>query len=156
MSIEAYEEQTPKLKPEEYFDGHVKAWGIFENRNGEVTREFTGDFHGEWDGDTLTIDESLNYKDGETERRTWHFRKTDDHHYDVSGDNLVGPAKGQAMGNALNLQYTISVDVDGSTWNLSADDWMYRQDETTVLNRAHLTWWGFTAGELTIVYRKVE
>ena len=156
MSVEEYAGRKPELKPEDYFDGHVKAWGIFENRNGKVTREFTGDFQGEWDGESLTIDETLNYKSGKTENRTWTFTKTGDETYTLTAENIIGEASGRAKGNALHLDYTIAVDVDGSTWNLTADDWMYRQDEKTVINRATLSWWWFKAGELTIVYRKVN
>lgn len=156
MSVKEYADRRPELKPEEYFDGHVKAWGIFENRSGKVTREFTGDFHGKWDGTTLRIDETLNYKNGETDERTWEFTKTGDNTYELTAENIVGEGTGKARGNALHLEYTLGVDVDGSTWNLTADDWMYRQDERTVINRASLTWYWFKAGELTIVYRKVE
>jgi hypothetical protein len=156
MSVTEYQDRTPELKPEEYFDGHVKAWGIFEDRNGKVSREFTGDFHGTWDGDKLVIDETLEYRDGTVEERQWTFDKTGENTYDLRAESLSGERVAKTAGNAMHLKYSMAVDVDGSTWTLSSDDWMYRQDEKTVINRATLSWWWFKAGELTIVYRKVN
>ena len=154
--INEYKGREPEFKPEEYFDGHVKARAIFENRNGKVTREFTGDFRGDWDGESLTIDERLEYKSGKTKERTWVFEKEGENEYRLSAENIIGEGRGTAMGNAMHLEYTTAVDVDGSTWNLTADDWMYRQGEKTVINRTTLTYWWLKAGELTIVYRKME
>lgn len=144
------------MRPEEYFDGHVKAWGIFEGRNGTVKREFTADFRGEWNGTELTLDETLNYKNGETETRTWTIRPTGEDTYQLTGNDIIGEGTGKTAGNAYHMEYTMDVDVDGSTWTLSFDDWMYRQDETTVINRVDVTYWGFKAGELTITYSKME
>lgn len=154
-TVSEYRDRSPEFRPEHYFDGHVKAWGIFENRNGTVSRQFTGDFHGRWDGDELVIEETLEYSDGHLEERKWTFDKTGSNTYELRAENLSGKRIARTAGNAMHLQYTIGVDVNGSTWNLSSDDWMYRQDQTTVINRANLTWWGLKAGELTIVYRKI-
>lgn len=156
MTIDQYSDREPQMRPEEYFDGHVKAWGIFEGRSGAVEREFTADFKGEWDGEVLTLDETLRYTDGDTESRVWKISKTGDGTYELNGEDIVGTGTGEAAGNAYHMEYTMGVDVSGSTWNLSFDDWMYRQDETTVINRVDISYWGFHAGELTIVYRKVE
>ncbi len=155
-TVSEYRDRTPEFNPEEYFDGHVKAWGIFENRNGTVSRQFSGDFHGNWNGDRLVIDETLEYSDGRVEERKWTFDKTGTNLYGLRAENLSGERIARTAGNAMHLQYTIAVEVNGSTWNLTSDDWMYRQDEETVINRATLSWWGLEAGELTIVYRKIS
>ena len=69
----------PRLVLEDYFNGHTKAWGLFEDRFGLVKRQFTVDITGVWNGETLTLDEHFLYNDGETDQRVWTIRKTGAH-----------------------------------------------------------------------------
>ena len=43
-------DQKPRLIIEDYLSGNVKAWGILQNRSGKVTRQFSADLNGKWDG----------------------------------------------------------------------------------------------------------
>ena len=45
-----FKNQKPRLIIEEYLSGNVKAWGILQNRSGKVTRQFSADLNGNWDG----------------------------------------------------------------------------------------------------------
>ncbi|MED5358073.1 MAG: DUF3833 family protein, partial [Pseudomonadota bacterium] len=56
---------TPQLRIEEYFAGHTRAWGIFEDRFGNLRRQFVVNIDGKWDGETLVLDEHFLYSDGE-------------------------------------------------------------------------------------------
>ncbi len=69
-------------------------------------------------------------------------------------DDVIGQATGKAVGKALNWQYVLRVPVDGSTYDISLDDWMYRQDDNRVFNIAKMTKWGFTVGTLTLFFEK--
>ena len=42
---------TPLLRIEEYFSGYTRAWGIFEDRFGNLRRQFVVDIDGSWDGE---------------------------------------------------------------------------------------------------------
>ena len=50
MKPEDFKDQKPRLIIEEYLSGNVKAWGILQNRSGKVTRQFSADLDGKWDG----------------------------------------------------------------------------------------------------------
>ena len=50
-----FKDQKPRLIIEEYLSGNVKAWGILQNRSGKVTRQFSADLNGEWDGKQLIL-----------------------------------------------------------------------------------------------------
>ena len=45
-----YQANQPKLDIRDYLNGEVKAWGMLENRSGEVTRRFVVDMQGTWQG----------------------------------------------------------------------------------------------------------
>ena len=41
-----YEQQAPQFDLVEFFDGNVMAWGIVQNRSGEVVQRFIVDIEG--------------------------------------------------------------------------------------------------------------
>ena len=63
--------KEPRLIIEDYLSGSVKAWGILQNRSGKVTRQFSADLNGKWDGKQLILDEKFNWSDGEVQTRKW-------------------------------------------------------------------------------------
>ena len=65
MKIEDFEGATPRLVFEDYFAGETRAWGIFEDRFGNLRREFKVDIAGTWDGRLLTMVEDFVYSDGD-------------------------------------------------------------------------------------------
>ena len=67
--------KKPDLILEQYFLGKTFASGIFEDRFGNVRRQFTVDIDGTWDGKTLTLTEDFIFGDGETETRVWSIEK---------------------------------------------------------------------------------
>ena len=155
MSIQVYKNSEPEFKPTEYFQGDVKAWGIFQTRDGTVKRRFKADFKGTWEGETFVLNEEIRYHDGETELRSWEITPIDNHHYQFASDDVVGETPvAEVYGNAMNLNYVLSVKTESSTWNLRFDDWFYLLDETRLMNRATVSKFGFTAGEVTIHFEK--
>ena len=62
MKPEDFKDQEPKLIIEEFLKGNVKAYGVLQNRGGKVTRQFSADLNGKWDGNQLILDEkSIGY-----------------------------------------------------------------------------------------------
>ena len=57
-------------------------------------------------------------------------------------------------GNALHWTYVLALEVDGSTWNLDVDDWMYLQDAQVMLNKSVLRKFGFRVGEVILAFRR--
>jgi len=154
MKPEDFKGREPAFSVEEYFQGSTKAWGMFEDRFGDIRRQFTVDIDGTWDGETLTLVEDFVYDDGETERRIWRIRKTGENSYEGEADGVVGVAVGKGFGNALNWQYHFDLKVDDSTWRVHFNDWMFLQPDGVMLNRAVVTKFGFTIGVATIAFKK--
>ena len=59
MKPEDFKNKEPRLIIEEYLLGDVKAWGVLQNRSGKVTRQFSADLNGKWDGKQLILDEKF-------------------------------------------------------------------------------------------------
>ena len=75
MKPSDFKDQKPKLIIENYLSGNVKAWGILQNRSGKVTRQFSADLNGKWDGKQLILDEKFYWNDGEIQTRQWKINK---------------------------------------------------------------------------------
>lgn len=154
MQIDDFSGTAPELKPEEYFAGQTKAWGIFEDRFGNLKREFLVDIKGEWDGTTLTLTEDFDYSDGEQEQRIWRITKTGDGLYEGRADDVVGIAKGVARGKALNWSYDLMLKVGDNTIKVRFDDWMFLQPGGVMINKAEVSKFGITIGTVTLFFAK--
>lgn len=156
MKPEDFADTRPTLVLEEYFAGHVEAWGIFEDRFGRLRRSFTVQIDGSWDGEELTLDERFCYDDGETDRRVWRIRKLDAHHYQGRADDVVGIAEGRAYGKALNWRYRLDLPIGDRLVRVHFDDWMYLQPGGVLVNRATVSKFGVTLGEVTLFFRRAD
>jgi hypothetical protein len=154
MKPEDYANTTPRLDLFTYFKGNTQAWGMFQDRFGEVRRRFTVQIDGEIEGEELTLDEAFEYADGETQRRVWTIKRLDEHHYQGRADDVVGVAQGKSYGNALNWRYDLLLEVDGKQWQVHFNDWMFLQDDKVLINRAKVSKYGFTIGEVTLFFLK--
>ncbi len=154
MTVDDFASQTPELRIEDYFDGHTRAWGLFEDRFGKVRRQFTVDLNGRRDGDELVLDESFVYSDGETDNRVWRIKALGDGRYEGRAGDVDGIATGRAAGNALNWRYRLNLKVGDSTWLVSFDDWMFLQPGGVMINRAHMSKWGIEIGSVTLFFEK--
>lgn len=154
MKIDDFADTSPEFRPEEYFLGQTRAWGFFQDRFGQVRREFVVDIEGSMEGDVLVLDEHFVYADGETDRRVWRIRQVADRLYEGEADDIVGIARGERRGKAMRWGYAFDLAVGDSTWRVTFDDWMLQQDETVMINRTTVTKWGFTLGEVYIFFQR--
>ncbi|WP_035693582.1 DUF3833 domain-containing protein [Azospirillum halopraeferens] len=145
--------RTPELRIEDYFAGHTRAWGLFEDRFGTVRREFTVDIRGTRNGRELVLEEDFVYADGETQRRVWRIVATGDGTYEGRADDVIGVATGRAAGNALNWRYEMDMAVGDGTWRVAFDDWMFLQPGGVLINRAHLSRWGVWIGTVSLFFQ---
>ncbi len=154
MKPETFADAEPRFVIEEYFAGHTTAWGIFEDRFGDLRRQFKVEITGTWDGRQLVLDEAFSYSDGETDRRVWTVTKVDDHTYSGTAGDVVGEAVGKSYGNALYWRYTMDLKAGDRTWRVDFDDWMFLQPNHVLINRARVSKWGIKVGEVTLVFAK--
>ena len=149
-----FKNQEPRLIIENFLSGNVKAWGILQNRSGEVTRQFSADLNGTWNGKQLILDEKFNWSDGEVQTRQWKINKIDDHNYEGTANYVVGIAKGYSYGPAFKFEYVLLVPVKGKEIKISFDDWIFKQNESVAINRATMKKFGFKVAELTVMFKK--
>lgn len=149
-----YAQEQPRLDLREYFNGPLTAHGLFTDRSGRVVKRFTVDLVGRWQGDQGVLEETFHYSDGSTQQRTWHLRDLGQGRWEGRADDVVGVAEGRAAGNALNWRYTLALPVDGRVWEVQFDDWMLLMDRQVMLNRARMSKFGITLGEVTLSFHK--
>ena len=152
--VSDYAQQRPKLELDRYFNGRIRAHGIFQKRGGEVVRRFTVVMDCHWEGNQGVLDEAFSYSDGSTQRRVWHLTKHENGRYTGRADDVVGEAQGQASGNAFRWSYTLRLPVDGKEYEVQFDDWMFLVDERVMLNRATMSKFGVTLGEVLLSFTK--
>ena len=63
--------RKPNFVLEEFFSGNSVAFGIFEDRFGNLRRQFRVNLSGKLDGNRLVLDEEFLYDDGERASRVW-------------------------------------------------------------------------------------
>ena len=144
----------PVLRIEEYFQGKTRAWGIFEDRFGNLRRQFVVDIQGNWDGESLILDEKFRYSDGQTDQRIWSIKKIDEHRYEGTAADVIGVAAGEAHGNALNWRYDMDLKVGDRTLRVHFNDWMYLQPSGVLVNRARVSKFGVEIGEVSLFFQK--
>ena len=149
-----YKNENPTLNLKEFFNGEVKAWGIFTNRSGEVIKRFTVVMDCRWNGDEGILDEKFIYSDGTKQQRIWKLKDLGMGTYQGSASDVVGIAQGQSSGNALQWKYILSLPVDDKVWEVQFEDWMYQIDQNVMINKAQMTKWGIYLGEVTLSFTK--
>lgn len=154
VPVETYRNEKPVLDLKTYFNGTVDAWGLFQDRSGKVVKRFTVRIDAKWQGDTGVLDEHFEYSDGSKSRRVWTITRIGDNRYRGTADDVVGEAIGEVSGNALRWRYVLKLDVEGRTWEVDFDDWMYLMDDRVMLNRSAMSKFGIHLGEVTLAFRK--
>lgn len=155
IDIKQYGSNSPELDLYEYFIGETMGYGIVQDRKGVLTRQFTVDIIGtiEEDG-SLKLYEKFDWSDGEKSTRTWIISKKTKHQYTGNAEDVASPADGTAYGNVLNWQYVLNIVVDDTSWKVNFDDWMFLVTDNVLINKAKMSKFGLTVGEVTIVFQK--
>ena len=153
VNVDGYRGAKPVLDLAQYFNGTIDGWGMFQDRSGKVLKRFYVKIDATWVGSQGTLDEHFEFTDGTRDHRVWKLVKDGDRYTGTAGD-VVGAAAGSAAGNALRWNYVLALPVDGTTWHVDMDDWMYLIDETTMLNRTAMSKLGVEVGQVTLSFRK--
>jgi hypothetical protein len=152
--INDYRLERPLLDLRTYFNGTLDAWGMFTDRTGRIVKRFTVVMQCTWTGDDGVLDEAFTYADGTRQQRIWRLRHLGDGRYEGRADDVVGVARGESQGNTLRWAYTLALPVDGQVVQVAFDDWMVLMDERVMLNRAVMSKWGITLGEVTLSFTR--
>lgn len=152
--IDSYADTRPQMTAKEFFTGPIKAWGIVQDWRGRVTTRFDADMVGTWDGNVGTLEEDFEWYDGRSQRRVWTLYETDDGSITGTAPDVLGEARGQTSGSALNLKYQMDLEVGGKTYRVNFDDWMWLMNDGVVINRAYIKKFGLTVGQLTVFMQR--
>ena len=154
--MKEFQNNTPKLDLFNFFEGETIAYGIFEDRFGNLKRQFRVNIDGKINNQTLTLDEDFLYDDGEQAKRIWKIEKKIDNTqkvtYEGKADDIEGKASGSISGNALNWSYDIYLNIKGSNIKVHFNDWIYKQSEDLAINRAYVSKFGINIGSVTLVF----
>lgn len=153
--MKQFENNTPKLDLFSFFEGKTIAYGIFEDRFGNLKRQFRVNITGKIENNTLTLDEDFLYDDGEQANRIWKIKKITDKNkvlYQGQADDIEGKASGSISGNTLNWSYDIYLNIKGSNIKVHFNDWIYKQSEDLAINRAYVSKFGINIGSVTLVF----
>ena len=150
-------ERRPTLALEQFFEGQSVAYGIFEDRFGNLRRQFRVNLQGTVSGNRLVLDEQFLYEDGEKAQRIWTIDKVDTGddgtvRYEGQASDVEGRANGRVSGNGLNWRYDVALAMNGRELEVHFDDWIYRQSEDVAINRAYVSKFGVEIGSVTIVF----
>nr|WP_179952539.1 DUF3833 domain-containing protein [Ningiella ruwaisensis] len=152
---ESYRDVEPEFDIDEFFDGKVKAWGIVQNRSGEVVQRFIVDIDAYKENGNLILDETFEYGVGDgVKKRVWTISKNPDGTYTGNAGDIAGPATGISYGNAFNFAYEMDLEVDGSTYRVNFDDWFWAFNSDTMMNRSYIKKFGIVMAEVTIFMQK--
>ena len=153
-AVDRYRGEKPALDLKTYFNGTLDAWGMFQGRSGEVKKRFHVVIHARWDGDTGVLDEHFTWSDGSVSQRVWTLIRQEDGSFRGKADDVIGEAVGEVAGNALRWRYALALPVDGKTYHVDFDDWMFLMDDKIMLNRSYMSKWGISLGEVTLTFVK--
>ena len=146
-----YLSQEPRFDLFNFFNGDVRAWGIVQNRSGEVVQRFEVDIDGNVSGQTLTLDETFRYSLGDgVKERVWTITREDDGSYVGGAGDILGPASGSSYGNAFRWTYAMDLPVEDQTYRVKFDDWIFALDDRRILNRSYIQKFGLDVAEVTI------
>ena len=92
---------------------------------------------------------------GEKSIRIWQLEKIADNEYLGQAADVIGTAKGRTQGSALYWQYDLEIEVEGETYTVTLDDWMFLMDQNRLFNKTEMTKFGFKVGEILIYIEKI-
>ena len=156
MNIDKFTDSKPEFILENYFDGKVEAWGLFHDRFGNLKRQFKVSITGIRKDDQIILDERFLYDDGEKDQRIWTIDILGQNKYHGRADDVIGIAKGESNGNALNWTYELLLKVKDKTIKVTFDDWMFLQEKGILLNRAEINKFGLNIGVVSITFLKTQ
>lgn len=151
-----YAKNEPKIDIRKYFNGNLEAFGTLHDWRGRVIKTFTVEIKGSWQGNVGTLEEHFKFSDGKTDDRTWTLTMIDDNNFTGTAHDIVGTSKGQQYGNAVKMDYIITIPVDDKKYDIKVKDWLYLVDEKSLINVSDMTKFGIKVGSLAIGFKKLD
>jgi hypothetical protein len=153
-AIDDYEVSNKPFDIKEFFNGSIVAWGMLQDYSSKVNRRFCVEIEGTWLENKGTLAETFYFDDGEVSYRNWQLIKQEDSSYRGTAEDVDGIAIGIHKGFAFQFTYNLLLTLDGETYNVTMDDWMYQLDEYRVMNKTSMHKFGVKVAEVTLFFDK--
>lgn len=140
---------------ENFFSGKTVAHARFAAING-LTRKFRIDITGIYDGNTLRLHEEFLFDDGETDTKTWHFRKIADGKYMAHREDMLKPVEAILRNGTLRYTYLIYLDSANQSNVVRFRDRISMIDKRTLKNTAIIFKYGIPVGKVTATFQKQD
>ena len=148
-NVQQFAGTAPAFDPLVFFTGHVRSWGVLEDRYGYPTETITTDCQGTLEGpDRLHMVQHL-VEGGMQQTRDWHMRRMSPTHFEATANDVVGTASGDAAGRAFHWTFTLALKPGNALENVTMDQWMYLQDDGSMINRDTIRKFGVIVAEVT-------
>ena len=156
-TVERFAGSGPQMDPVRFFSGDVTSWGVIENRSGEPTARITTDCVGRPDSpDGLVMVQRLEREGHAPTQREWHMRRIVPGRFEATAGDMVGTATGEAGGCAFAWRWTLATVPGNPLLNVSMRQWMYAQDDGSVLIRTTISKLGVILAEVTEQFRHAD
>ncbi len=150
LPVAGFRDTAPALDPVRFFTGHVRSWGVLEDRSGQPTSIVTTDCSGSADGpDALRMTQHLAVGHEPPVTREWRMRRIGQGRFEATANDMVGTAIGEASGNAFHWQWTLALSPGNALKNVTMDQWWFLQPDGSLLNRTTIRKLGIIAAEVT-------
>jgi hypothetical protein len=136
------------------FQGRSYAKGVFTNRLTGAARGLTVVLDGRVRGDTLTLREAFTYSDGESDVKTWVFRRTGPGSYVGTREDVVGEATIRSEGSGVRLSYDVDLPTGSGPVRVHFEDVIERDARGLIVNRAIVSKLGVPIGDVDLVFAR--
>lgn len=145
-----------QFQPEQFFAGHTRSNGVFENSVGKRRQQFTTDCRGTVDANVLSLAQKFRYEDGHAQQRHWQIRRLDRTHYEGRAEDVVGIARGEVAGNAFHFTYVVAIKPGNPLFDVQLDQTMTLRRDGVLENHATIRKLGFTISRVTEFFRRAD
>lgn len=144
---------TPAFDPVMFFTGHVVSWGVLEDRSGYPTGPVITDCRGELDGpDSLHMVQHLT-EGIDRQVRDWHMHRVSPTQFEATANDIVGVAKGESAGRVFHWSFVLALEPGNVLENVTLDQWMYLEDDGSMVNRDTIRKFGVVVAGVTEHFR---
>lgn len=154
VEVQDYQNEKPTLQLDQYLNGELEAFGLFQDRSGKVVKRFQVMMKATWKENEGILEEDFIYSDGTKSRRVWNLKKVSDGKFIGTASDVIGEAVGEARGNAFRWKYVLDLPVGDKTYHVHFDDWMFLMNDKVMLNKSKMSKFGFYLGEVTLTFIK--
>ena len=139
-----------------FFAGRTRAWGIFEDRFGTLRRRFTVEMEGHWHDGVFLLEERFRYDTGDEEVRVWRVTPEAGGRFSATSEDCIGTLQGISRADAVDMRYRFRLKLQSLSIAVNFSDRIYRMGAGIAVNRATMSKWGITLGELSLFFERAD